>query len=394
MAMTAKNSLLFPALLAALLVFPLTVQAGTLLSDCEAGPEILAVAGRVVDAVGRPIAGAVVWELPAANSLAVSNADGYFVTQTVDPGSTMEVCRDGYFAEELRRPLDTRTVEIVLHPVSSISGRVLASDGSPVPGVTVSAWDSRSVPSDLIGGLPARRLCPRSEPSGEASTETDVEGRFTLAPLAAGQYDVEATGAGYRTTSSGHFDLRPGAEIVGVEVWFEPGVVIPKRERVAEAEVYGRVITPQGDPVAGAEVSVANDTPRARTDAQGAYRLTPVSLGNQEIWAVTEEDGVFTRSLSKSIKVAPGENQQDSPFLHLGARCAAKCWRRTGGPWPGRGCTPGAPVPSAPLSGRKPASTARSSSTCRRGPAGSWRLWKATPPARPISRGKSRPWES
>jgi protocatechuate 3,4-dioxygenase beta subunit len=343
--MPAKNPRVFPTLLAAAaLALPLAVRAQgpeTPVTACaEAAPEVLE--GRVVDAAGRPIPGAEVWEVPEPHeappvSLAVSGADGRFVIR-VDPArSVVEICHDGYLIEYLRRPLGTRPAEVVLHPTSRIAGRVLAPDGSPLPGAEVWAQDPRWVQSfsDLIyPNPPAPPPCPRSQPS--RGTSTDAQGRFTLDPLWPGRYDVWAKATGYRESrASRHLDLGMGKDFADVEVRLEPGAVVPQGDPVAgpdvhaqptalpskpvaAAEVHGRVTTPQGDPVAEAEVSIANNAINTLTDARGAYRLTGVEPSTQEIWAVTEEDGIFTRSISHSIEVAPGENRLDLTLPPLG----------------------------------------------------------------------------
>jgi protocatechuate 3,4-dioxygenase beta subunit len=230
----------------------------------------------------------------------MSGADGRFVARSVDPYSTVEVCRDGFLVETLPRPLGARPAEVVLHPVSRISGRVLTPDGSPVPGAAVSALDPGWEPGDLVfDDLPAPRPCPRSEPSPE--TSTDAQGRFTLEPLRPGRYDVSATAPGYRKSSSGrHLDLGTGEELADVEVRLVPGAV-----------VHGRVATPAGAPIAGAQVSSPDDRASARTDAEGAYRLTGVSPGQRGIGAEVHEDGILSRSTWEPIEVAPGENRLD-----------------------------------------------------------------------------------
>ena len=313
--MTPKNLCplvsLLTLLLATPLVLPLALGAETPGADAPK-----ALAGRVVDAAGRPIAGAEIWELPfPANSvdqvyettvdpparrLAVSGADGRFAARAVDRDSKVEVCHDGYLLELLARASGARPAAVVLQPVSRISGQVLAPDGSPVSGAKVSAQDPRWVPSDLFfDEIPASPPCPRSEPS--LKTLTDAQGRFTLEPLRPGRYAVWATATGYRKSASGHhLTLGLGQGLPGVEIRLAPGAV-----------VQGRVTTPTGEAVAGAEVISPEDDARTRTDGSGAYRLAGVSPSGRNLGAEVHGDSLVARAQWQSFEVAPGENRLD-----------------------------------------------------------------------------------
>lgn len=282
----------------------------------EVGPE--SVAWRAVDASGRPVAGAVVWEMPPAVPRlylgevfpppvrwAVSAEDGRFSIPAAVPYRTdFTICRDGYLPRSLPSTFGEPPFAVVLRRPARISGRVLAPDGSPVKGAKVSArilqWFP---PSDLIpceGPTPEDQV-PKDPCSAPAGDRTDARGRFSLS-LAAGSYGISAIAAGYRRAYvDDRFTLAEGQEVAGVEM------------RLARGEsVRGRVTTPAGEPVAGAEVSTNQDDSSAVTDARGDYRLEGLWPGRQTIRAkVGTKDDFLPRDTSREIVVAAGENGLD-----------------------------------------------------------------------------------
>jgi hypothetical protein len=195
------------------------------------------------------------------------------------------------------------------------------------------ARDPRWEPSDVVDDAVPPRPCPRSEPSYE--TTTDDRGRFTLAPLSPALYDVSATAAGYRTTGAGrHFELGHGQEIAGAEIRLEPGAVM-----------RGRITTPKGDPVAGAEVEPEVDDALAVTDSRGAYRLAGLRTGRQTIWVVAGREDILTRSTSREVEVAPGENRLDLTLPPPGREVRGRVLAPDGTPAAGALLHPESPRP-------------------------------------------------
>lgn len=153
----------------------------------------VALAGKVVDAEGAPVAGASVRLLGAAGEAALvaipdrftSGGDGAF-SFSAPEGATLEARRDGFLpgrAEVDAVAIARRRIVVALGPAEPapgppepISGRAVAPDGAPIEGALVAA----STPASFGGG-PAL-----------AQALSDADGRFELPPLDPGVYDVVA----------------------------------------------------------------------------------------------------------------------------------------------------------------------------------------------------------
>ena len=295
------------------LLLPLAVRTG---SAGEVGPGTIA--WRAVDAAGRPVAGAVVWEMPPAVPRlylgeifpppvrrTVSSEDGRFSIPAAVPDRTdFTICREGYLPHSLPSTFGKPPFTVILRRPARISGRVLAPDGSPVRGAKVSVrllrWEA---PGDLIPceGPVSEDQKPKDPCPAPAGDRTDDRGRFRLS-LEAGSYGLSAIAPGYRRAYvDDRFTLAAGQEVAGIEM------------RLARGEtVRGRITTPEGEPVAGAEVSTDKDDSSAVTDARGDYRLEGLWPGRQTIRAVVGTKGDFLpRDTSRGIVVAAGENRLD-----------------------------------------------------------------------------------
>lgn len=138
---------------------------------------------RVIDAEGRPIAGAVVNGFYAAQtghmfSLVKTDANGRFtVERSLDPlvlqAQTAEKDRAGM----IRIDAETSEAQIIVGPVAKATGRLLDLQGKPlagkkmVYGIRVYLNAAKSLWTDWFGG----------------SATTDAEGRFTLSGLVPGE---------------------------------------------------------------------------------------------------------------------------------------------------------------------------------------------------------------
>lgn len=150
-------------------------------------------------------------------------------------------------------------VDLDLQPAPcSISGRATdAHSGKPVEGVSISCWESRR----KYPGLPF-----------EGAT-SDADGRWTLSTLPPGEWRMQIEMQGYRRkfVTATVNEERPAADLA---VTLDPGAI-----------VRGRVLKPDGTPLADTEVRVflaSYERNDESVSVHGTYKLT------------TDADGVFT----------------------------------------------------------------------------------------------------
>jgi protocatechuate 3,4-dioxygenase beta subunit len=228
-----------------------------------------ALAGRVSDLRGRPVAGARVVARPerpgdgsAGLSVAGTDVDGRFELH-LSPGRwRLVVDADGYETAELRglEPPDA-TVEVVLARRLALDG-VVRLDGRPAVGAAIQ-----------VGGLV------------QASVTSDAAGRFHLPRLIEGRYALRAHSA----------DGSAAAYLPSIAVGEEPdGGARPLEIALAPAAtVRGVVRDGAGRPIGGAEVALAESvlTPlpmAARADARGEFALPSVLPGGYLVSARAE----------------------------------------------------------------------------------------------------------
>ena len=240
------------------------------------------VLGLVRDAAGRPAAGATVRGASRDHEgTATAGADGRF-TLALPAGSYRVSGARGELAGgagpiSVQSGAATHGLEIVLGPAASVEGVVLdARSGRPVPGAELA-------------------LSPHETGALVARTAADAEGRFRLAPLAPGEYDLRAAAPGRSPALQRGVTLRPGA-------------TFPARVSLAgTGAIEGVVEDALGRPLAGARVRiVARGDGRpgaleARSDFEGRYRIEGVEIGRAEL--VARQDGVDL-GVSRAVRVA------------------------------------------------------------------------------------------
>jgi protocatechuate 3,4-dioxygenase beta subunit len=194
----------------------------------------------------------------------------------------------GMAAGHARVAPGAESVTIVLSGEAVLAGVVLAPDGKPRGGATVTVTAERTEEAKSL--LPAGVVGFRAV-TGEA-------GRFEVSGLAAGRrYIIQAAAKGF--AAARRRDVEPSAE----------GLSIPL---LAGGTVRGRVFgLPGGKPLAGAEVVLADVA--GRTDEQGFFELRGVPPGAWPV-DVRAENYLF---VEKREIVLADEEVREGLFLRL-----------------------------------------------------------------------------
>ena len=163
------------------------------------------VAGRVLDALGGPIAAATVrivsWgDAPLSTSVA-SDDEGRFAASVGSVRATAIASAPGYASARAYHVAPTDDLTLVLTPASSIAGKVLtAVEERPVAGAQVFA---RSIDPTVAG-------------SGEGVSRED--GAFEIGGLEPGQYSLYAVARGYQGRATSVQEVSLAQSLTGVDV--------------------------------------------------------------------------------------------------------------------------------------------------------------------------------
>ncbi|HEX8833500.1 MAG TPA: carboxypeptidase regulatory-like domain-containing protein, partial [Abditibacteriaceae bacterium] len=245
---------------------------------------LLTQGGRAVDEQGQPATGAKIlarqkWEqLPG-----VVGKDGTFSIAGLEPGEVSFAALGEWIVvkpEKVTVPAkEPVVVTLRRSPIVPLVGRVVDEEGAPVAGAEVAVGEM--VPTGNGGGS-----------SGGATTVlTDGQGQWKWTPSRPdAELSVKAKKEGYRFVSGGTLTRRK--EVMGVNgalvpnpktEWDATDVVLQK----LAAQLSGRVVDDKGAPVAGAEVWASGSETVATSGADGAWTLTGLPAGENEVLAAT-----------------------------------------------------------------------------------------------------------
>lgn len=254
-------------------------------------------AGKVTDPSGRAVGKAVVWLLQEGHPdngswgqapIAGTREDGTFDISglpTYDEVA-LDICAEGFLPEKVvLRDVGTEILPVVLQPAGRITGRIVDSDGAPVAGVRVySLRDGQSTGCEVHA-----RPCAWDEDPGVS----DADGRYVLTPLLATAYTIRVRTRGYLPDDRS-VALGPGQVVEGLDFKLERGETL-----------FGQVLGPDGEPVAGAQISASWS--EEVTGEDGRYRITGLFPGEcaVEVWAEGFEWAEMTTA------IAAGENRLD-----------------------------------------------------------------------------------
>ncbi|HYU34499.1 MAG TPA: carboxypeptidase-like regulatory domain-containing protein [Thermoanaerobaculia bacterium] len=295
--------------------------------------------GTVTDAAGRPVAGARVWALTGqefsvdAPAAAVTAADGTFLVPHRPPGEELSlwVCADGFLQVADTVLFSNEPVGVTLERAAAVQGRVLDPDGAPQPGATVDAEAYQNGPVWERDWAP----CPT-----EQSVTADAQGRFAFQRLGPDWYELRASAPG---SLEGVVEgIRLDAGMAGEEQEIRLGRLEADEGETADAvpepkededaiEVHGRILGPDGSPVEGALVSVAEQSVSSERDGAFAIRCGCRSDEPQEI--VAEKCG-FARGRT-TVLLASDRVQDVEVRLEAGAQISGRVLGLAGGDLPG-----------------------------------------------------------
>jgi protocatechuate 3,4-dioxygenase beta subunit len=286
--------------------------------------------GTVVDPEGRPVAKARVLAIrpafhegqgdalaaldhpPCGNGeeTVLTDAEGRFTVAPLEPDLyILSVEADGFLP---RRIADTEVrregqadLAIALERGASLSGRVTDPRGEPIEGASISG-------SEAI----------------DTHVETDADGRYRIEGIETGTVNLSVSHPGFEIGS-------PNVEIAAGENTFDVQLE-PDRsgeDTSARYEVRGRVLDPQGGPVANARVTTVIDNSTAtgpdgsfalRLD-DGAYSIQAEADGWSPGW--TEKDVVVDGAPVSGVEIRLGNGAELTGRL-LGLEPGDTAWAR------------------------------------------------------------------
>lgn len=272
------------------------------------------VAGRVIDAAGRPVAAAEIWVSTgltrrSGTVIARSDGDGSFLLPQLGEECFLGARAEGHaptrplFVEHLvltaRREGGEvpERLEVELRfpgPGARVEGLVRDPAGRPVAGarVRLGAQDF----FDTLGPTGAEGPPPPIE------VRSDEHGRFVGGGLAPGRIEVACLAEGF-PVATGAVEVGAG-EVGRIELDLEPGAWVRGRASDAAGEPLARIgVRAHPSQTSFQDPRSSFDAPSSRTDAEGRFLLGPLNAGRHELDARSEDD---TRHARHTLQVAAG----------------------------------------------------------------------------------------
>lgn len=260
--------------------------------------------GRVLDPERRPVEGAGLFRIETSSHgrsmlrLAVTDGEGRFLLSSLEPGPlSLEVHAPGYRTLQLPSlrisdEEDPEPLEILVEPGAVLEGRVLDGRGEPLPRAQVEVF----LPSS------SRRF---------GLILTDENGHYQVDGLGPGEHRLEARLWG-RPFSPRRAE---GRIVLG-----DSGIHRLDLRMPAGAGVSGRVLDENGEPLAGAWISLvpSSGSPRhalgARSTVDGSFRVEEVPDGVYRLFGGTRSH----TQMAEPDEVSVAGREIDGLVIRLG----------------------------------------------------------------------------
>ncbi|MEO1085682.1 MAG: carboxypeptidase regulatory-like domain-containing protein, partial [Acidobacteriota bacterium] len=275
----------------------------------------VSIEGRVTDADGGALTGAVVKSQPSGRDLtamvenrtrapveATADVGGRFRFDDLTPGQALQLRLEleGYAAEptDVVTPAageDTLAVTLVMEPAAELAVQVADGDGQPLHGARISI--------NPTGGNRYRAK----------RASTDEDGVATVTELVPGRFDLEVSFDGYRSLRRSGLELAAGERTV--EAVLERGLTLT-----------GSVLNPSGGPASESMVRVERPGsqgfqfrgPRAYIDDGGQFSIGGLEAGTYTVTARHAEWGTTT----ETVEIGPTGASVELRFTNEGASVA------------------------------------------------------------------------
>ena len=241
--------------------------------------------GRVLTPDGRPAIGATVGKVsegrgfgPRMGGDAPVDGDGYYRLEGLAPGELSIQAQHGEYprvAKDVELRTGVNALNLEFKGGQEVSGRVVDSNGKPVPAASVQAIQP-------------------SEYWSDSETRTAANGDFTLPGVQDGEYTLTVSAEGYASSRDQKITVA-GQPVAGLEIVLDPGTSIVGTISGLEENEYRRVTI--------RSMSGVFDFDGTAVDHEGRFRMDHVSPGEHEVVGTLADSA---RRASARVTIEPG----------------------------------------------------------------------------------------
>ncbi|HEY0712022.1 MAG TPA: carboxypeptidase regulatory-like domain-containing protein [Polyangia bacterium] len=261
----------------------------------------LTIAGRVIDADGRPIHGAILNALvdgegdAVGRARTISQTDGQFVIEGLSQADHAIVVAHPEYPEVRREhvPAGTQGLELRLERQASLQGVVLGFDGRPAPLYAI-------VARPMLSNDPTEAELRKHwvGPGFRQDVLAQLDGVFDLGPLPPGRYEVVAHLPNQLVGTLGPINLHAGERRRDLRLLSRFGVSL--RGRVVDSETGQPILTARVEGRGTARGSLA-----ANVDSTGSFVVAGFPPGQVVDFAVLSLGGDYlTESLHRTLSLS------------------------------------------------------------------------------------------